>query len=156
MEDDASVDFSSLSREEILKKIKLLGINACTNVSTDNLRVKLRNLMKIHHPIHNYISQLTKEEVRNIFLIVFPMKQKQTYDRMRSSLANEFFKKYPHSPLTALMFCVENGKFPDADNLKQNFKKNDAANTCFDEKASTTPDMRNKPTAKKEQLVLTK
>ena len=117
--EDASIDFA---REEILEKFKLFGINACTSINTAALRVKLRNLVKIHHPIHSYISQLTQDEVRNIYFIIFPTKKRQIADRMRTSIANEFFKNFPSSPLVALKFCVENGKVPEMNNLKQAFE----------------------------------
>ena len=124
-----SVDFDTLGREEILKRIELLGINAQTNMNTEKLRANLRNLAKIHHPIHEYLSQLTNDKLKNVYLIVFPMRNKQNADRMRVSIANDFFKNYPCLPLTALKFCVEKSKVSELNDLKQKFEKNYETNT---------------------------
>jgi len=141
--EDASIDFGNLGRKEILEKFKLLKFNASTNSSTEQLRAKLKNLVKIHHPIHHYISQLTREEVNNVYFTVFPLKKRQIADRVRKSIANEFFKNYPRSPLVALKFCIENGKVPEMNDLKQEDKKYEK------EKVSKNKD-KNEPSEKQE------
>ena len=58
--EDLSLDFEALSREEILGKLKQLGCNATTKSNTSNLKTKLRNIAKIHHPFHDFLGQMTQ------------------------------------------------------------------------------------------------
>ena len=51
--EDVSIDFENLSRHEILEKLQLFGEKASTKNNTKNLKTKLENLAKIHHPIHD-------------------------------------------------------------------------------------------------------
>ena len=65
--EDKSLDFETLGREEVLAQMHQLGFEASTRRSTSELKITLRNLTKMHHPIHDYMSQLTQEEVQNVY-----------------------------------------------------------------------------------------
>ena len=123
MEDDISLDFETLSREEVLEKLHQFGFNASAKCNTSNLRTKLRNLAKIHHPIHEFLNQMSHKEVRKVYTIIFSKNSIQNIERIKVSISNEFFKKFPKSPLTALKICVQTGKFVEKENLEKDQQK---------------------------------
>ena len=117
--EDVSIDFENLSRHEILEKLQLFGEKASTKNNTKNLKTKLENLAKIHHPIHNYLDEMSQKEVRKVYMVIFSESSQQNFDRIKASISKEFFKKFPKSPLTAFKTCVQTGKFVENENFRK-------------------------------------
>ena len=107
--EDQSVDISTLDRKEILAK---LDLKPSSSLNTTDLRNKLRNVLQRNNPIHRYISQLNKEDLENLFLLIFGRSGLSRFDRIRKSMANEMFIKFPRAPLTTLTWIERNKKVP--------------------------------------------
>ena len=121
--EDKTINFETLSREEILTQLRYLGLIASPKLTTSDLRVKLRNLSKMFHPIHDFIGQMSEEKIKIVYLKIFPLDKKRSIDRMKSSISKEFFTKHPNSPLTALKLYIKTEKIQDIENSQDNMKK---------------------------------
>ena len=80
MEEDPSVDVSSKTRGEIQAELEQFGLK--TNQNTAQLRNQLKNALMERHPIHEWLSELTNEDLKNRYQLIFPSCRKQTFDRM--------------------------------------------------------------------------
>ena len=138
--EDISINFDNLTRAEVLAKILDLGVIA----SISELRIQLKNLAKIHHPLHGYMNKLTEDEIKNLYFVLFSKKPVQNSERLRKTLSNEFFKNYPFAPLTAMVKCVITGKVPVPEEIsemsKQKDKKKEKMNKATNEKPQSPKD----------------
>ena len=118
--EDPSVDVTNLSRSELLSRLPQKTSNS--KQVTEKLRPKLRKYIKDSHPIHKYVDDLLKEDVKLVFSKILFMKQKlknnpsyRLYDynlshkQMKHQITMTFFRIYPQSPLTSLETFIENG-----------------------------------------------
>jgi len=110
MEDPLSVDINSLERSEILARLDPKPSYHC---NTERLRNMLRNLLEKHHPIHNYLSEMSRENLRNLYMIIFEKSGNFKYAQMQKSVANEMFLKFPKAPLATLIWIKRNKKKPN-------------------------------------------
>ena len=107
--EDLSVDISTLGRAELLTK---LDLSPATSSNTEELRNKLRKSLEKSHPIHEYTNQLSHESLNKLYLIIFQKSGKFMYDKMRKSLTNEMFRKFPKNPLATLIWIFRRGRIP--------------------------------------------
>ena len=115
--EDPSVDVTNLSRSELLSRLPKKTSNS--KQVTEKLRPKLRKYIKDSHPIHKYVDDLLKEDVKLVFSKILFMKQKLKNDpsyrlylshkQMKHQITKTFFHIYPQSPLTSLKMFIENG-----------------------------------------------
>ena len=106
--EDPSVEVAFLNRKEILKRLDLES----SHYDTGRLKVNLKNLVKRNHPIHNYLSQLSHEHLKELFMNIYHKSSKSQYEKMKKAMANEMFNKFPKAPLTTLVWILKNGKIP--------------------------------------------
>ena len=107
--EDPSVDTITLDRKEILAR---LNLKSSSSFSTIDLRTKLKHSLQKNHPIHQYLSQLSKEDLNKLFVTIFEKSGLGKYDKMRKSLANNMFMTFPQAPLTTLIWMNSNKKVP--------------------------------------------
>merc|ERR1712018_1127565 len=96
----------------------------------------LRNILQKGHPIHEYVLHLSQGNLNKLYLIIFEKSGNSKYDKMRISLANTMFKKFPKAPLTTLTWILENGKIPtetEFEVLIKNMTKNSKVNNLSQE-----------------------
>ena len=106
--EDPSVDVTFLCRKDILARLDLKS----SHHDTGRLKVILRNVLKKNHPIHKYLSQLSHENLNQLYLNIFEKHGNRKYEQMRKSLANEMFLKFQKAPLTTLIWILRNRKIP--------------------------------------------
>ena len=68
MEDPLSVDVRFLERNEILARLDPKPSYYC---NIERLRFILRSALEKHHPIHNYLRELDKGILRDLYVIIF-------------------------------------------------------------------------------------
>ena len=107
--EDPSVDTITLDRKEVLAR---LNLKPSSSFSTIDLRTKLKNSLQRNHPIHQYLSQLSNEDLGKLFMIIFKKSGCRKYDKMRKSVANNMFMTFPQAPLTTLIWMKCNKKVP--------------------------------------------
>ena len=64
--EDLSVDTTDMERKEILAKLGLTS----SRKTTDKLKTFLKNSLMKNHQIHNYLSQLSSNDLKSVSLIV--------------------------------------------------------------------------------------
>ena len=109
MEDPLSVDISSLTRNEILARLDPKPSYHC---NTERLRAILKSALEKYHPIHYYLSELSRDSLRNLYTIIFEKSGNGKYEQMQKSLANEMFLKFSKAPLATLMWILKSKKIP--------------------------------------------
>lgn len=121
-EDDVSVDVSSLTRQELIIQLQLPE----GRQSTKKMQVMLRNSIARTHPIHNFLRDLSREQVKLIHAKVCKHKTEHVA-RMPKEIATSFFQMYPGSPLTSLRYFIKQGcpDIPDS-----NFETNESLEDC--------------------------
>ena len=83
--EDPSVDLSHWKREDIVKHLqKNYNISSNQDTRTEQLRCKLRKIIMNSHPIHQALSQLSKEELRSIDTLNSPLSHKLSKEELRS------------------------------------------------------------------------
>ena len=118
-ENDCSVDVSHLSRQEILGSKALNSQGNNSRRKTEDLRKVLERKIKISHPIHKYLTDLSTDHVKLAYCKIIEMniglregakyERCPTFERMRFKIAKTFFQVYPKSPLTSLRRFVGSG-----------------------------------------------
>ena len=115
MIEDPSVDVKLKDRSEIQAELKEFGITV-TQTNIAKLRNQLKRALMEKHPIHDWLSGLTNENVKQHFRLIYPKAGNQNFDRMKKAISNFYFKNFPETPLSALK-CNMNGHFYSSENL---------------------------------------
>ena len=106
--EDLSVDTSHLERKDILVK---LGQSATSSTGTAKLHIQLKKFLQKDNPILRYLNQLSQENLKGLYLIIFPGLRYRT-ERVKTSLANDMFKRFPKAPTRVLAYIIQKGKLP--------------------------------------------
>ena len=135
MED--SIDIDSLERAEILAK---LDLGQSSPLGTEKLRNMLKCVLKRNHSIHVYLSQLSQECLKKLYLIIFqkPVNHRQ-YDKIKKALSNEMFKKFPKAPLNTLTWIKNTEKIPTEIDFDIILKTISEKLTCTESSKSEVP-----------------
>ena len=135
--EDQSVDISALDRKEILAR---LDPKPKSTFDTGRLRVILKNSLQKNHYNHVYLSQLNKENLKKLYIIIFEKPGNRKFDQMRKSLANEMFLKFPKIRLGSLIWILRNEKVPNEieyDFILRQISENDNVNNLSVTRNST-------------------
>ena len=118
--EDPSVDTSSIGRKELLAKIggiKLPG-------STTQLQVRLRKNIVKNHPIKNYLNELDRKIVEEIYKKIVSRPNINHYDRIKKFVYDHFFERCGKAPLSSLKWLMDTGNFPDVAQVGKFYEQN--------------------------------
>ena len=102
---DFSVEVTSLTRSELLKKIP--SYYNISKQSYKQLQATLKNHLKRSHPIVNFLDQLPRANLKFVWKKVCPNTKQHNFQRMEKEVAKFFFENHPTSPLTTLKTFME-------------------------------------------------
>ena len=112
--EDPSVDITHLSRKQILVE---LGLKS--DQGFFKLQAQLRKKLEHDHPIKDFIKNLDKQVLIQIYNQISINGSAVKRKRREKFIIEHFFENFAKAPLASLKFFIENRKFPDE--LKMNF-----------------------------------
>ena len=94
-----------LSRCETIEMLKSLNISFNNDRSTARLKEILVNKIKSNHAIHQFLRDIDVSKLKMIASKI-NINYRDNYSRVRTRIANHFFKASPESSLTNLRQCI--------------------------------------------------